>query len=664
MKSSLRDVKSFELTTHKDRIKALALSQDSNLLITGAYDGQIIIWNAKRECKIQNIKTSGFVFCVAISKNNEEMVAGITEGNINYLDIYHINSCKRLARLEGHKETIYSVVICKKDKYIASASLDTTIRIWDRHTFELITIIEAHKECVRTLTFDSASNYLFSGSYDKTIKRWNLETKKAIKTYKGHDDLILGIDIASNDSFLVSCSRDKSMKIWSVESGKVLKTLTGHFDDVWTVKISLDMRYIISGGKDSTIGIWKKETSNCIRVIKAHVNGVTAVALSNSNRILYSAGMDGLVKIWYLDDMLVHKYRFTLKELKSLIKERNTSGITTFIEGLIETEFSDLEIIEKMLIEYKNSKPEENSEYLHLLFYAYKQLDKHEDKYHNKLSALRELFEDPLFQIYLNKQIVQSSSSINILDKEHVQMCKIIKDKLQFKDSLHARIIDHLLIYSEDKFYSARDVYDIVTKASSDIASSSKLMDYYIILLDHFYAIEAFTVFRKNVKKVSPHGLSAILNCFSDMQDNPKAYLKTVYGNIFDKYMKSNTKTLTNKFYYLFDKMDKLKMFLIDLALFLTRNQKLTIENSKKVLIVDFYHEKLRKLSPHIKTELNWFTMLDNLNEPEPHIVLACFESLFAMLLILVNGRFEDVKNGNIMKRIVDTISKNKYFIS
>lgn len=662
MRPSLPTVRSKALEAHKDRIKALALSPDANILASGGYDSLITTWSAKTGDQLKTIDAGGDVFSIAITNQGSEFVAAVSINDEHFVDIYAIENGMRLMRLKGHTETIYTVAICGDDKYIASGSLDKTIRIWDKDDYSQIFVLEGHAECVRSLVFDFKSKYLFSGSYDRYINKWDLSTGQKVQTFKGHTDFVLGVDIASNNSFLVSCSKDKTIRVWDMLSEEASVVLAGHLDDVWAIKITADARYLISGGKDFTIGIWKTANWRCVRVLSAHTNGVTSLAISASSRMLYTSGMDGLVKIWYLEEMLAYDYKYTTKEFKQLLKEGNNSGIAAFVEGLIETGFEELQKLETMLIDFKNSEPTENSSYLRLMFYAYKLLECNEVNYNSSFLNLKELIEDPLFQIYLNKQVLKSTSSLSLQNKEYSVLCRMIKDKLMFPGSFHSKLIDGLITNSEDKFYSNIDVFNMLIKAPNDVAKSKLLMDYYVILVERLYSIESLCVLRKNIKSSSHKGLAAIYSCWTSSQLDFKKLMQELYGDVFSKYFKSNTKYISERFFNLFERIDLLKAFIPDLATHLALQRHQDIKNADKVLVVDFYTKKIQKVEQDSKVKLNWFVQLNTSTPPEPHIVLAYFDSLYVFMLLLFGSGSGFIKTGQIANSVTNALLKNKYF--
>lgn len=118
--------------------------------------------------------------------------------------------------LEGHTSSITAIAISPDGKYLASASVDQTIRLWDPATGALRSTLEGHRNDVFAVAF-SRDGRLASASRDKTVRLWEPVT--------GVTHRILDIGVASNylnapllflpnGDLAVEC-QDRSVQIWS-----------------------------------------------------------------------------------------------------------------------------------------------------------------------------------------------------------------------------------------------------------------------------------------------------------------------------------------------------------------------------------------------------------------------------------------------------------------
>ncbi|KAF5129801.1 uncharacterized protein G6M90_00g017440 [Metarhizium brunneum] len=157
---------------------------------------------------------------------------------------------------------------------LATGSYDTTIKIWNIETGEVIRTLRGHTSTVRCLQFDDSK--LISGSFDKTIKIWNWQTGECLSTLQCHTEGVLSVHF--DGCTLASGSIDKTVKIFSF-GNKETFSLRGHTDWVNHVRIDSPSRTVFSASDDMTVKLWDLDSKQCIKTFRGHVGQVQQVLL-------------------------------------------------------------------------------------------------------------------------------------------------------------------------------------------------------------------------------------------------------------------------------------------------------------------------------------------------------------------------------------------------
>ena len=84
--------------------------------------------------------------------------------------------------------------------------------------------------------------YLASASSDKTIKLWDLDKFQCLKTLQGHDDYVSSIQFLGK-GLIASSSGDGKIKFWDLLTGECNFTIDAHSDLIAALEL-LDRRYI------------------------------------------------------------------------------------------------------------------------------------------------------------------------------------------------------------------------------------------------------------------------------------------------------------------------------------------------------------------------------------------------------------------------------------
>lgn len=133
-------------------VNCVRWSNSGKYLCSGGDDRLIIIWKLVSRYS-GNVATS-FQTNSAFGKTNLEQ-------------------WKTLSMLRSHTGDILDLAWSPCDKYLASASVDNTVIVWDALNFpQIVTTIDGHKSLVKGVCWDPIGKYLATQSDDKTLRIW------------------------------------------------------------------------------------------------------------------------------------------------------------------------------------------------------------------------------------------------------------------------------------------------------------------------------------------------------------------------------------------------------------------------------------------------------------------------------------------------------------
>lgn len=124
-----------------------------------------------------------------------------------------------------------SIAISGDSRLIAAGSLDRVVRIWDAVTGNLLEKLEGHKDSVYSVAFMPDNKSLVSASLDKKLKLWQLNSRSkqpCIQTFSGHKDFVLSVATTPDDRWIISGSKDRSVQFWDPRTGQPQFMLQGH----------------------------------------------------------------------------------------------------------------------------------------------------------------------------------------------------------------------------------------------------------------------------------------------------------------------------------------------------------------------------------------------------------------------------------------------------
>ncbi|KAL5525989.1 hypothetical protein ACEPAG_7327 [Sanghuangporus baumii] len=282
-----------------DDALAYAVSPDGKRVVTGSYNGIVVVYNDRGELVTGPFKAhSSDVFSVAFSQDVKRVVSGDWDGSIAVWDAD--NGRIIWGPLNEHTLSIMSVIFTPDGKRVISGSHDDTIRIWDvGSTDAVLGSLEAHAGSVISIAFSADGKRFVSGSEDNTIRVWDVDAGKHLSgPFEGHTDRVHSVAFFPDGKRIVSASGDGTIRIWDANNGKLvlklpqIRSSSGIFLPVCT-----DGKRIISGA--DSICIWDAETGE--RVSGPRIENVISVALSPDGRRIVSASEYDTISIWDTD---------------------------------------------------------------------------------------------------------------------------------------------------------------------------------------------------------------------------------------------------------------------------------------------------------------------------------------------------------------------------
>ncbi len=214
--------------------------------------------------------------------------------------VWDVRNQRNMLTISAHTDRVWSLAYSPNGDWIASAGQDGTVKIWDARTGREVHAFKGHTLEVRGLAFSPGSEWLASASHDQTVRIWDVATGKERFRLTGHTSAVFTVAFSPDGSQLASASMDGTVRIWDWATGQTRHTLRGHKTWVRAVAFSPDGGRLATGSWDQTIKLWDAASGHEVATLKGHLSSVQSVSFKPDGTRLASAGMDGIILIWDL----------------------------------------------------------------------------------------------------------------------------------------------------------------------------------------------------------------------------------------------------------------------------------------------------------------------------------------------------------------------------
>ncbi|XP_057544720.1 E3 ubiquitin-protein ligase COP1-like isoform X2 [Amaranthus tricolor] len=215
-----------EYEEHDKRAWSVDFSRTQpSLLVSGGDDCKVKIWCTKQERSVLNIDMNANICSVKCNPGSSMHVAvGSADHNIHYYDLRNIS--QPIHVFSGHRKAVSYVKFLSSTE-LASASTDSSLRLWDVKENKLLQIYRGHVNEKNFVGLTANSEYLSCGSETNEVFVYHKAISKPVARYKFNTSEFNNADHDRGSYFISSvCWKTDSPVIMAANSQGNVKILS------------------------------------------------------------------------------------------------------------------------------------------------------------------------------------------------------------------------------------------------------------------------------------------------------------------------------------------------------------------------------------------------------------------------------------------------------
>ncbi|MCZ7638682.1 MAG: protein kinase [Verrucomicrobia bacterium] len=192
---------------------------------------------------------------------------------------------------------------------LATASCDTTARVWDALTGQPITPSLKHPDLVSFAVFSPDGAQLVTGCRDGRVRFWRLPEGALDERELRHNDWVNWAEFSPDGRLLVTASDDRTTRLWDVASGQPVGQPMRREDMVQYARFSPDGRRILAVGGMPPGRLWLtagKEGEPVTAAVLPHADNMPFACFSPDGRWIGTASFDRTARVWSAHDGRPH----------------------------------------------------------------------------------------------------------------------------------------------------------------------------------------------------------------------------------------------------------------------------------------------------------------------------------------------------------------------
>ena len=229
------------------------------------------------------------------------LAAGGEPGETGAVEVYFWNGTKRQAARGGHDEVVYGVAWRSDSSGWVTASLDRSLRVFDRANAKPGRKITGHSRGVKAVGILPDGKTLVSGGNDNSLRVWSLKTGKLIRSFNNHTHPIHDLAVhPSKDKdalpMVVTVSEDRSVRLWQPTIGRMVRFVRLDKAIPLAVRWTPDGSRIIIACSDGHVRVIDPDTVAIVRDTPAISGWAYSLDVHPNGREAVVGGADGAVR--------------------------------------------------------------------------------------------------------------------------------------------------------------------------------------------------------------------------------------------------------------------------------------------------------------------------------------------------------------------------------
>ncbi|KAI7890999.1 WD40-repeat-containing domain protein [Mucor mucedo] len=212
--------KTQKFTEHLSRAWSVDIcAKNPDMLASGGDDSTVKVWSLSQNTSLYTLEQNGNVCCAKFSPNNIHHIAvgcaGIsnayillqtlssfftlyTDHGVSFYDLRFPNEPVKI--FEGHKKAV-SYVKWLNDEEIISASIDSTLKLWDVNSTDCKMTFDGHQNEKNFVGLSLNGDWITCGSENNTVYTYHKASQHPVATFdfadNGHDENTPTADISA-----------------------------------------------------------------------------------------------------------------------------------------------------------------------------------------------------------------------------------------------------------------------------------------------------------------------------------------------------------------------------------------------------------------------------------------------------------------------------------
>ena len=195
------------LSGHSDALSGLWFSPDDTRVLTASFDGAAILWGLPDGRKSASWQHEKPVMTAAFSADGR---LAVTAGGAGIAKVWEVVTGRLIGELNGHQGDISDIHFNSRGDRLLTASSDGTARVWrlDQSTVATEFVMRGHTQHLYKAVWSPDERFIATASQDHFIRLWEGRSGRLLTVLGTHTNAVYDVAFSPDGAYLMSGSED------------------------------------------------------------------------------------------------------------------------------------------------------------------------------------------------------------------------------------------------------------------------------------------------------------------------------------------------------------------------------------------------------------------------------------------------------------------------
>ncbi len=295
---------------------SLAFRPDGRTLAAGAYQ-RVQLWDVAGKSVARTLSgPAGPVRCLAWSADGKQLAAGsgkpAEQGEAEVWNVAEDGSAAAAVTLKEHRDVVEGVAFAPAQDTLLTAGMDEKALAIQWSTGKVVRAMTDHTNRVSAVSVSQNGKWVATGSLDKTVKIWSAADFKPLANLDNNGGQVFAVQFVAPGNQLAVTGEDGNVRFYQLSesrtgklsglNGNVVRTFNGNRTPLFALATSPKGDLLAYGGEDKVVHVQDLTGGRRRYTLKECPDAVYSLAFSPDGSLLAAGCRDGKIRIWTTAD--------------------------------------------------------------------------------------------------------------------------------------------------------------------------------------------------------------------------------------------------------------------------------------------------------------------------------------------------------------------------